>query len=369
MKKLIEKRAELQDEMDVLLNKAETENRAMTDEEVKRFDEIEAEINAIDVTIAKKDKARSMERRANPDETTVEERAAAEEKAFCDYVIGIATENRASQLTEGANGVIVPTTIANRIIEEVKAQVPFFQYADLYETAGKLSIPVYAEDAENYISADYVDEGTDLTDNVGKFITVDLEGFVIGALALLSNKLKNNTDIDVSSFIVKKVSEALSRRLMKEFSAGAAGKINGVINAKTVVTAGAAAALTYDDLVNLKQKLPQQYREKGVWVMHPNTYAAVLKLKDGNQRPYFEEGKPVLNRPVIESEDMPEIATKAKAVVFGDLSGYAIKGAKGVEVQILREKFATKNMLGILGFAEYDGDIEDNQKIAVLQMA
>ena len=168
---------------------------------------------------------------------------------------------------------------------------------------------------------------------------------------------------------MKKVSEALSRRLMKEFTAGAAGKINGVINAKTVVTEGAAAALTYDDLINLKQKLPQQYREKGVWVMHPNTYAAVLKLKAGNQRPYFEEGKPILNRPVIESEDMPEIATKAKAVVFGDLSGYAIKGAKGVEVQILREKFATKNMLGILGFAEYDGDIEDKQKIAVLQMA
>ena len=368
MKKLIEKRAELQDEMDVLLNKAETENRALTDEEVKRFDEIEAEINAIDVTLAKKDKARGMENRAKAEDKTVEERAAAGEKAFCDYVLGIATENRA-QLTEGANGVIVPTTIANRIIEEVKAQVPFFQYADLYETAGKLSIPVYTEDSENYINADYVDEGADLTDNVGKFVTIDLNGFVIGALALLSNKLKNNTDIDVSGFIVKRVAKAISRRLMREFTIGTEGKIRGVISTDTVVTAGAAAALTFDDLVNLKQKLPQQYREKGVWVMHPNTYAAVLKLKDGNQRPYFEEGKPILNRPVIESEDMPEIATKEKAVVFGDLSGYAIKGAKEVEMQILREKFATKNMLGILGFAEYDGEVEDKQKIAALQMA
>ncbi|MBE6878684.1 MAG: phage major capsid protein [Ruminococcaceae bacterium] len=368
MKKLIEKRAELQDEMDVILNKAETENRAMTDEEVKRFDEIEAEIRAIDVTLEKKDKARKTENRANPEEKTVEERAAAEEKAFCDYVLGIATENRA-QLTEGANGTIVPTTIANRIIEEVKAQVPFFQYADLYETAGKLSIPVYSEDSENYINADYVDEGTELTDNVGKFITVDLEGFVIGALALVSNKLKNNTDLNVADFIVKQVAKAISRKLMKEFTIGTASKISGVISTPTIVTAGAAAALTYDDLVNLKQKIPQAYREKGAWVMHPNTYAAVLKLKDGNQRPYFEEGKPILNRPVIESEDMPEIATKAKPVVFGDLSGYAIKGAKAVEVQVLREKFATKNMLGILGFAEYDGEVADKQKIAALQMA
>ena len=310
-----------------------------------------------------------MERRTNPDNNEVEERAAAEEKAFSDFILGIVTENRASQLTEGANGTIVPATIANRIIEEVKAQVPFFQYADLYETAGKLSIPVYSEDSENYINADYVDEGTDLTDNVGKFVTVDLEGFVIGALALVSNKLRNNTDIDVTEFIVKQVAKAISRKLMKEFTIGTSNKISGVIGTKTIVTAGAAAAITYDDLVNLKQKLPQQYREKGVWIMHPNTYSALLKLKDGNQRPYFEEGKPILNRPVIESEDMPEIATGEKPIVFGDLSGYAIKGAKAVEVQVLREKFATKNMLGILGFAEYDGEVADKQKIAALQMA
>lgn len=369
MKKLLEKRAELQDEMDVILNTAETENRAMTEDEVKRFDAIEAEIRAIDVTLEKKDTARKTENRANTEEKTVEERAAAEEKAFCEFVLN-AVENRAGevQLTQGLNGTIVPTTIANRIIKAVKAKVPFFNYADVYETKGKLSIPVYGEDGTTFIKADYVDEDKDLVDNVGKFTTVDLEGYVIGALSLVSNKLKNNTDIDVSGFIVRQVAEAISDKLMKEFTAGST-KIKGILVAKNTVTAGAAAAVTIDDLIGLKQKLPQQYREKGVWIMHPDTYTAILKLKDGNSQPYFKAGEPIFNRPVIESEDMPAMKTGQKAIVYADLSGYAIKGTQGIEVQVLRERFAPKNMLGILGFAEYDGKIADEQKIAVLTMA
>ena len=369
MKKLIEKRAELQDEMEVMLNAAETENRAFTEDEVKRFDELEKEIRAIDVTIEKKEKARGIEKHVEPDKKDVEERAAAEEKAFCDYILGVAVENRATQLTQGANGAIVPTTIANRIIEEVKSRVPFLRYADVYETSGKLSIPVYSENSENFINADYVDEGTDLTDNVGKFTTIDLTGYVIGALALISNKLKNNTDINVADFIVKKVADAVSAKLMKEFTTGSADKITGVINAKNIVNAAAASAITYDELIKLKCKLPQPYREKGKWIMHPDTHTALCTLKDGNGQPYFKIDDKILNCEVIESEDMPKISTGTKAIVFADLSGYAIKATKSVEVQVLKEKFATKNMLGILGFSEYDGKIQNEQKLAVLKMA
>ena len=51
------------------------------------------------------------------------------------------------------------------------------------------------------------------------------------------------------------------------------------------------------------------------------------------------------------------------------MSGYTIKATKSVEIQILREKFATKNMLGVLAFGEYDAKITDAKKFAVLTMA
>ena len=65
---------------------------------------------------------------------------------------------------------------------------------------------------------------------------------------------------------------------------------------------------------------------------------------------------------------MPGLAAGEKAIVCADLSGYTIKMTKAVEIQILREKFATKNMLGVLAFGEYDGKITDGKKIAVLTM-
>ena len=98
--------------------------------------------------------------------------------------------------------------------------VPFLSLADVVYTNGKLSVPVYGENATNYIKADYVDEGTDLSDNIGKFTTVDLNGFVIGSLALVSNKLKDNTDLNVVDFVVNQVAEAIAEKLEKEFVTG-----------------------------------------------------------------------------------------------------------------------------------------------------
>lgn len=378
MKKLMEQREELKAKMDALVSAADTENRAMSAEETTQFDQWETEIRAMDETIKRIDAAQSMAlfqptRPAGAQkEITVEERAEAEEKAFADFVMNrVSTENRAGeiQLTQGNNGSIVPTTIANRIIKAVRDMVPFLQLSDVVYTNGKLSVPVYGEDSTNYIDADYVDEGTELTDNVGKFSTIDLTGFVLGALALVSNKLKDNTDINVVDFVVNQVAEAMAEKLEGEFVNGTAGKITGILSAAGGVTAASSTAVTYDELLSLKHALKQRFRGKARWIMNPATYTAICKLKDGNGQPYFKENEyKILDLPVIESDSMPVMAAGEKAIVCGDLTGYTIKATKNVEVQILREKFATKNMIGVLAFGEYDAKITDNKKLAVLTM-
>ena len=311
LKKLMERRAELKKQMDALVDKADTEERAMSEEETRAFDEAEKEIQEIDATLACEERARKITEVQPPKEQhemTVEERAAAEEQAFSDFIMGrVATENRAGeiQLTQGNNGSIVPTTIANRIIKAVRDMVPFLSLADVVYTHGKLSVPVYGEDATNYIKADYVDEGTDLTDNIGKFTTVDLNGFVLGALALVSNKLKDNTDINVVDFVVNQVAEAIAEKLEKEFVTGST-KITGITSATNGITAAAATAITYDELVSLKHSLKQRFRANARWIMNPATYTALCKLKDNNGQPYFKEDEyKILGLPVIESDSMP----------------------------------------------------------------
>ena len=335
LKKLMERRAELKKQLDDLVAKADAEERAMSEDETKEFDAAEKEIKEIDATLDREERARGITEVQQPTENhemTQEERAAADEKAFADFIMNRVTENRAGeiQLTQGNNGAIVPTTIANRIIKSVRDMVPFLQLSDVVYTNGKLSVPVYGEDSTNYIKADYVDEGTELTDNIGKFTTIDLTGYVVGALALVSNKLKDNTDINVVDFVVNQVAESIAEKLEKEFVTGST-KIIGITSATKGITAASATAITYDELVSLKHSLKQRFRANARWIMNPATYTALCKLKDGNGQPYFKEDEyKILGLPVIESDSMPTIAASAKAIVCADLSGYTIKATKSV---------------------------------------
>ena len=58
LKKLNEQRAEQQRVMDELINSADSENRALTTDEIAKFDAAEAAIKAIDETISREERAR-----------------------------------------------------------------------------------------------------------------------------------------------------------------------------------------------------------------------------------------------------------------------------------------------------------------------
>lgn len=369
-KGLEEKRTDLMLEMNQIVQGAKAETRTLTDQEETRFEEIKKEIKKIDTTLAAIEEEQRMQpKKINKNKKEEVSQEELEERAFENFLRDKQEELRVGeiQLTQGNNGVIVPTSIAKRIIEEVRDIVPFLQLADVIPTNGKVSIPVYGEDSTNYINADYVDEGEDLTDNIGKFTSVDLTGYVIGALSLVSKKLVNNTDFDIVSFVVRKIAEALAEKLEKEFIIGTSSKITGITSTTKTIETAAATAITYDELVSLKHSLKQRFRSKGVWIMNPTTYTAICKLKDGNGQPYFKEDEyMILGNKVIESDSMPEIAAGVKSIVFADLTGYTIKATKSVEVQVLIEKYATKYMIGVVGYGEYDGKITDQKKIAAL---
>ena len=110
--------------------------------------------------------------------------------------------------------------------------------------------------------------------------------------------------------------------------------------------------------------------------MNPKTFAACAKLKDGQGQYLLNKditgafGYTLLGRPVFESDNMPEVATKKAAVVFADLTGYATKiSGDSAEITILQERFATQYAVGVAGYVEVDGKIVDQQRIAVLKMA
>ena len=142
------------------------------------------------------------------------------------------------------------------------------------------------------------------------------------------------------------------------------------------MNAASATAITADELVKLKNSVKKGLRKGAKWIMSNATLTAIECLKDGDDRLVFHNDMSgeydgyLLGYPVEVSDNMPDIASKAIAIYFGNFSGLALKQrSDALELNVLREKFATQHAIGINAWVEFDAKVENAQKIAKLTMA
>lgn len=375
LKALMERREELRQNMETLVNTADTECRAMTEEETAQFDAAESEIRAIDATIEREERTRGVSNLPAP--TDAEERAAAEESAFVDYVMGRVSELRAGEqnLTMANNGAIIPTSIADRIVTAVRDRCPILSGATIYRVSGTLKVPVWGKaNTTHDIAVGYQTEFTELTADSGKFTSVDLSGYLAGALTLIGNSVENNSVFNVTDFIINQMAEEIALFLEKELLNGTSGKATGALSTPTAVTAASATAITADELIELQAQVKQVYQANACWTMAPETFTSLKKLKDSNGRYLLQDDVTgefpyrLLGKPVYLSDNMPKLAAGASAVLYGDYSGLSVNLREDISIQVLREKYATQHAIGVVAWFEFDSKVTDSQKLAVLNM-
>lgn len=376
LKALMERRDELKQKMDSLVQTADVEKRAMSEDEVSAFDEAEKEIRAIDETIVREDRARDLGKQPVP--CGEEDRAASEEKEFADYILGKVSELRAGEqnMTMANNGAIIPTTIADRIIKAVKDRCPILARATVYNVKGTLKVPVWGKaNTTHDIAVGYQTEFTEITADSGKFTSVDLGGYLAGALTLIGRSVENNGAFSVVDFIVNQMAEAIATWIEGQLLIGTGSSAaQGATATTTVLTAASATAITADELIDLQSKVKQAYQSNACWIMNPATFTAVKKLKDSNNRYLLQDDVTgefpyrLLGKPVFLSDNMPAIAAGAKAVLYGDCSGLSVNFRENISIEVLREKYATQHAIGVVSWFEFDSKVTDNQKLAVLTM-
>lgn len=376
LKALMEKRDELKKDMENLVGKADAEARAMSDEETAAFDAAEREIRAIDETIARQERASRLDSRSI--QPAAEERAAEEEQIFADYILGRVSEMRAGEqnVTMANNGAIIPTTIADRIIKEVKDRCPILARATIYNVKGTLKVPVWGKaNTSHDIAVGYQTEFTEITADSGKFISVDLGGYLAGALTLIGKSVENNSAFSVVDFIINQMAEAIATWLEGQLLTGTgSGAAQGALATTNALTTAAAAAITADELIELQAKIKQAYQANACWTMNPATFTLIKKLKDANNRYLLQDDVTgefpyrLLGKPVYLSDNMPKLAAGAKAVLYGDYSGLSVNIRENISIQVLREKYATQHAIGVVAWFEFDSKVTDHQKLAVLAM-
>ena len=142
----------------------------------------------------------------------------------------------------------------------------------------------------------------------------------------------------------------------------------------TGVAGAFAASDPSDILVDLVYAVRAGYRQNGVFAMNRKTQAAIRKFKDtsGNylwQPPALAGGRAsLMTFPVVEAEDMPDVAANSYSVAFGDFRrGYLIIDRQGVRV--LRDPYSAKPYVLFYTTKRVGGGVQDFDAIKLLKFA
>lgn len=383
-KGLKEKKNDLITRAEEVLNKAKEETRELTDAEAQELAEIRDNVRRIMKTLELKGEFDKMEGAAlekeglPKDEVKQDEtRALEEEKAFESYIRGLVTNERAANLTPAvtSGGVLIPTTIANRIIKKVYDMSPILERSTKYNVKGKLELPYYDESTQS-ITVAWATEFQELESNVGKFTNITLTGYLAGALSLISRSLINNAQFDIVAFIVDRMAYDIHRFIENALLNGS-GSVTGLSTVTNVVTAASSTEIAADELIEVQGKVKDVFQGNAIWIMNEETRTQIRKLKSETgsylMTEVYDIASPfknmLLGKPVYVSDNMPTMEAGATAIYYGDMTGLATKFSEDINIEVLREKYATQHAIGVVGWLEFDSKIEDPQKIAAVQMA
>lgn len=210
----------------------------------------------------------------------------------------------------------------------------------------------------------------------------------LSALPKASQRLLDDAAFDLEGWLAGRIADKFARAEAAAFVSGdGADKPTGFLTHATVdndawtwgtlgtVSSGADGAFSGPDaVVDLVYALGAQYRANASFVMNSKTAGTVRKLKDTEGRFLWSDGlaagEParLLGYPVLIAEDMPDIASGATAIAFGDFcAGYTV--AERPELRVLRDPFSAKPHVLFYATKRVGGDVSDFAAIKLLKFS
>jgi HK97 family phage major capsid protein len=209
------------------------------------------------------------------------------------------------------------------------------------------------------------------------------------AMPAATQTLLDDAAVDIDQWIAAEVEMAFAEQESAAFVNGDANKkpkgfLNytkaaesswawGSIGYVLTGASGAFAASNASDvLVDAIYALKAGYRQNAHFVMNRKTQAAIRKLKDADGNylwapPATAQARAtIMNFPVVEAEDMPDVAADSYSIAFGDFSrGYLIVDRIGVRV--LRDPYSQKPYVLFYTTKRVGGGVQDFDAIKLIK--
>jgi HK97 family phage major capsid protein len=210
------------------------------------------------------------------------------------------------------------------------------------------------------------------------------------AMPAATQTLLDDAVVDIDRWIAEEVEAAFAEQESAAFVSGdGVNKPKGFLASDTVedeiwewgklgtVQTGGASFPSDDPsdvLVELIYALKAGYRQNASFVMNRKTQSAIRKFKDDNGQYLWAppaslgQSATLLGFPVVEAEDMPDIAANACAIAFGDFKrGYLVVDRAGMRV--LRDPYSAKPYVLFYTTKRVGGGVQDYAAIKLLKFA
>lgn len=373
MKKLIEKKNSLLDEMEGILEKAKAETRAFTDAEDERVEAIKKEIRGLEKVIADEEAKRQFDKTIVEKGDKVETRSlevqnkeirqAIENEKELD-ITNFEIEERTAIGTPnvGSNGAsvgnIAKTTFANAILKKATETSDLYRYVRKENFGSALhQIPVQKTKITKFAN---VKELAAYTEKNIDFEPIQLAAHKFGNISIISEECLADTGYNIMSELLEQYGEGagltIDELLVKGDPATTVQGLNSFVNSgtgamesgaiKQSVKKASLADIGLKEILAMYNGLPNKYRKNATWVIGTELAARLAVATDANGRPLlsnsfnetpFGSHALLLGRPVVISDYITNI-TGAEAhtplAFFGDLSKALILG--------LRQNFTIK---------------------------
>lgn len=286
-------------------------------------------------------------------------------------------------------GVLVDPQTAGRIESVLRAS------SSLRAVARIVQVDATAYDAlvdHAEMGASWITESSTVSDTTTPQIDrISIPLHELSATPKASQRLLDDSAFDVEGWLAERVADRFARAENAAFVSGdGVDKPKGILAHPSIdnaswswgslgtVSTGSDGAFAASDpgdaLVELVYALPAGYRANAAFLMNSATAGAVRKLKDADGRYLWAEGlaegQParLMGYPVLIVEDMPDIATGATAIAFGDFrSAYTI--AERPDLRVLRDPYSAKPHVLFYATRRVGGGVTDFAAIKLLDFS
>ena len=307
-----------------------------------------------------------------------------------DALRGLSLEGKAMSTAVAADGgyLVDPQTA-----ETVKAVLK--STASIRQVANVVNVEATAYDVlidHGELESGWADETSSSSETgTGQLERISIPLHELSALPKVSQRLLDDSAFEVEGWLAGRIADKFARSEAAAFVSGdGVNKPTGFLT-KTLVPndswswgsigyvasaqdGGFTSGNPADVIVDLVYALGAEYRANATFVMNSKTAGAVRKIKDADGRFLWSDGlaagEParLLGYPVLIAEDMPDIATGAAAIAFGDFeAGYTV--AERPDLRILRDPFSAKPNVLFYATKRVGGDVSDFAAIKVLRFS